>query len=78
MAYRVESLSQPQSWIRNAKPHVQSAYADMIRSLASDPWRVGVGERSAPNTRRYAFCVEGEATFVIEDRCVTVTIVGIR
>ncbi|MFJ8739600.1 hypothetical protein ACIRL2_09540 [Embleya sp. NPDC127516] len=32
----------------------------------------------APDTRSYAFCVEGIATFVIEDRCATVTIVEIR
>lgn len=78
MTYRVESLSQPQSWLRGAQPHVQSAYSDMVNRLRTDPWRVGEPAHKAPNTRSYACCVEGTATFVIEDRCVTVTIVEIR
>lgn len=65
-----------QRWLKGAPSHAIGAYNDMVSRLASDPWRVGSPTRSA-NMREYAFCVEGTATFVIEDRCVTVTIVQI-
>ncbi|MYS85288.1 hypothetical protein [Embleya scabrispora] len=76
MSYGVESTYTVQRWLKGQPAHVNSAYDDMTRRLASDPWRVGSPTRSN-NMREYAFCVEGTATFIIEDRCVTVTIVQI-
>ncbi|MFF7246272.1 hypothetical protein ACFZBU_20445 [Embleya sp. NPDC008237] len=76
MSYRVESTYTVQRWVKGAPAHAAQAYYDMVGKLASDPWRVGSPTRSS-NMREYAFCVEGTATFVIEDRCVTVTIVQI-
>lgn len=77
MSYRVDAGYSVQQWLKGRPQHVLSAYDSMVRQLASDPWRVGHPTRSN-NMREYAFCVEGIATFIIEDRCVTVTVVGIR